>query len=49
MNWFMNSIPALDAFEEGNMGNISPTIKVDISVQPGFIEHILLGACILLP
>jgi len=32
-----------DAFEEGNMANISPTIKVDISVTTGVTENILLG------
>ena len=30
VNWFKNPIPTPDAFEEGNMVNISPTIKIDI-------------------
>jgi hypothetical protein len=35
-----------DAFEEGNMANISPTIKIDISVKPGIVEEITLDtAC----
>jgi hypothetical protein len=39
-----NPIPAPDAFEEGNMANISPTIKIDISIKPGIIEEITIGA-----
>jgi hypothetical protein len=31
-------------FEEGNMANISPTIKIDISIKPGIIEEITIGA-----
>jgi hypothetical protein len=31
-------------FEEGNMANISPTIKVDIIVMLCVIENILIGA-----
>jgi hypothetical protein len=38
IDWFNNPIPSLDAFEEGNMANISPTIKIDISIKPGIIE-----------
>ena len=30
VDWFKNHILAPDAFEEGNMVSISPTIKVDI-------------------
>jgi hypothetical protein len=37
IDWFNNPIPALDAFEEGNMANIFPTVKIDISVKPGII------------
>jgi len=37
-------IPAPDAFEEGSMANIPPTIKVDISVTPGVTENRLIGA-----
>jgi hypothetical protein len=33
IDWFKNPIPAPDAFEEGNMANISPTIKIDISIK----------------
>jgi hypothetical protein len=35
IDWFNNPIPAPDAFEEGNMANISPTIKIDISINSG--------------
>lgn len=46
VNWFKNPIPTPDAFEEGNMSNISPTIKVNISNKPRKIEEISLGvAC----
>ena len=38
VNWFKNSIPTLDAFEEGNMANISLAIKIDISVKLGVVE-----------
>jgi hypothetical protein len=30
-------------FEEGNMANISPTIKIDISVKPNVVEEITWG------
>ena len=33
-----------DAFEEGNMANISPTIKINISTNPEVVEEIMLGA-----
>ena len=39
-----NPIPAPDAFEEGNLANISPTIKIDISVKPGVVEEVIIGA-----
>jgi hypothetical protein len=46
VDWFNNPIPTPDAFEEGNMANISPTIKIDISVKLSIIEEITLGvAC----
>jgi hypothetical protein len=46
IDWFNNPIPASDAFEEGNMSNISPTIKIDISIKNGIIEEIIIGdAC----
>jgi hypothetical protein len=44
IDWFNNPIPAPDAFEEGNMANISPTVKIDISIKPGIIEEITIGA-----
>jgi hypothetical protein len=46
IDWFNNPIPAPDAFEEGNMANISPTVKIDISIKRGIIEEISIGtAC----
>jgi hypothetical protein len=44
VDWFNNPIPAPDAFEEGNLANISPTIKIDISIKPGVVEEIIIGA-----
>ena len=44
VDWFKNPIPAPDAFEEGNMSNISPTIKVNISQNLSKFEEISLGA-----
>jgi hypothetical protein len=44
IDWFNNPIPAPDAFEEGNLANISPTIKIDISIKPGIVEEIIIGA-----
>jgi hypothetical protein len=44
IDWFNKPIPALDAFEEGNMAKISPTVKIDISIKPGIIEEITIGA-----
>jgi hypothetical protein len=44
VDWFNNPIPTPDAFEEGNLANISPTIKIDISIKPGIVEEIILGA-----
>jgi hypothetical protein len=44
INLFNNPIPTLDAFEEGNMANISPTIKIDISIKNGVVEEITIGA-----
>ena len=32
--WVKNPILTLNAFEEGNMANIFPTIKVNISTNP---------------
>jgi hypothetical protein len=44
VHWFNKPIPAPDAFEEGNLANISPTIKIDISVKTGVVEEIIVGA-----
>jgi hypothetical protein len=44
INWFNNPIPSPDSFEEGNMANISPTIKIDISIKNGVVEEITIGA-----
>ena len=44
IDWFNNPIPAPDAFEEGNMANISPTIKIDISIKHDIVEEITIGA-----
>ena len=45
-DWFKNPIPAPNAFKEGNMSKISPTVKVNISQNPAKVEEISLGvAC----
>ena len=44
VDWFKNPIPAPNAFEEGNMVNISPTIKINISTNSEIVEEIMLGA-----
>ena len=44
VNWFKNPILAPDAFEEGNMANISPTININISTNLDIVEEIMLGA-----
>jgi hypothetical protein len=33
-----------DVFVEGNLSNISPTIPIDISVKPGIVESVHIGA-----
>ena len=38
VDWFKNPILALDSFKEGNMANISPTIKINISTNLKVIE-----------
>ena len=43
-DWFKNPIMTPDAFKEGNMANISPTIKINISTNPKVVEEIMLGA-----
>ena len=45
-DWFKNPILALDAFEEGNISNISPTIKVNISQNLAKLEEISLGVAL---
>ena len=44
VDWFKNPIPTPDAFEEGNMENILPTIKINISTNSEIVEEIMLGA-----
>jgi hypothetical protein len=44
IDWFNSPIPAPDAFEEGNLANISPTIKINISIKDGIVEEIIIGA-----
>ena len=43
-DWFKNPISTSDSFEEGNMTNIFPTIKINISTNPEVVEEIMLGA-----
>jgi hypothetical protein len=33
-----------DVFSEGNLRNISPTIPLDISIKPGIVENVHIGA-----
>jgi hypothetical protein len=35
---------AHDVFSEGNLSNISPTIPLNISVKPGIVENVHIGA-----
>ena len=44
VDWFKYPIPALNSFKEGNMANISPTIKINISTNLEVVEKIMLGA-----
>jgi hypothetical protein len=44
IDWFNNPIPTPDAFEEGNMANNSPTVKIVISIKPRIIKEITIGA-----
>jgi hypothetical protein len=40
IDWFKNSIPAPDSFEEGNMANISPIpLSLNIALTPGLTLH----------
>lgn len=43
VNWFKNPIPVEDSFEEGNMANIFPSIKINITNKLGVKEIIILG------
>lgn len=38
---FKNPIPTLDAFKEGNMANITPTISVNISSKLSITKNII--------
>jgi hypothetical protein len=40
IHWFKNLIPSPDAFKEGNMANISPTVKIGISIKLNIVEEI---------
>jgi hypothetical protein len=33
-----------DVFAEGNLSNISPTMPIDISIKPGIVENVHIGA-----
>jgi hypothetical protein len=33
-----------DVFAEGNLSNIFPTIPIDISIKPGIVENVHIGA-----
>jgi hypothetical protein len=43
---FISTVTATshDVFVEGNLSNISPTIPIDISVKPGIVENVHIGA-----
>jgi hypothetical protein len=43
---FVSMVPesAHDVFVEGNLSNISPTIPIDISIKPGIVENVHIGA-----
>jgi hypothetical protein len=42
----ISTVPATthDVFVEGNLRNISPTIPIDISIKPGIVENVHIGA-----
>ena len=44
VDWFKNPILAPDSFKEGNMVNIFPTIKINISTNYDIVEEIMLEA-----
>ena len=43
VDWFKNPIPTPDSFKEGNMVNIFPAIKINISTNSEIVEEIMLG------
>jgi hypothetical protein len=43
IDYFNNPIPAPETFEEGQMANISPIVKINISMKPRIIEEIIIG------
>jgi hypothetical protein len=43
IDYFNNPIPTPNDFEEGNIANISPTIKISIFIKPRIIEEITIG------
>jgi hypothetical protein len=46
IDWFNNPIHAPYYFEDNNMANISPTVKIDISIKPRIVEEVTIGtAC----
>jgi hypothetical protein len=46
IDWFNNPIPTPNAFEEGIMANISPTIKINIFIKLRIIEEITIGVAL---
>jgi hypothetical protein len=42
----ISTVPATthDVFAEGNLSNISPMIPIDISIKPGIVENVHIGA-----
>jgi hypothetical protein len=42
----ISTVPATthDVFAEGNLSNISPTIPIDISIKPGIVNNVHIGA-----
>jgi hypothetical protein len=40
----MVPVTSHDVFAEGSLSNISPTIPIDISVKPGIVENVHIGA-----
>jgi hypothetical protein len=44
INFPLVSEPTRDVLYEGNLGNISPTIPLYISIKPGIVENVHIGA-----